>query len=486
MIKFVMINKKNNQFNFYTYTNEIMNKLQIELGSNGLEFYLNKEIIRKATFEYKHTEFLINFTVVATSETFQLKVDINLPTKDVSSLELHDVKIKIKDLMIGDWEQCVWLEDSQSELFAEELYKKVHNVENSLRRLINSILFFKLGGDWWGKYMPVDLINKYNLRNDQYRRRTPSFDNIHTNLMSIDTADLILILSYKTHKLRKDSIFRDEDINPFEGFAEPENALSHEEKKKLVHFQDTMNSILFNSKSMDKLHLNLIQVLKDQMEIDKDFWEDYFCPWFSCDFRKFSGLWQEFTADRNHVAHNKLIDVKLSDKFHKSMTELQKLISEAEGKFATYTESEAANYLEEIKVEAKEIERQHALDWREQVEADAGINILDDIEIIEQYQEYITDALNEIKDNFYYRTDIEIIYSEPDLKEECEILVIKHNLIGNELKVRVFPNIDSSEGETSTVTLQVISKGFKGTFRLHYTNGEAVYNSEQTTYMPLV
>lgn len=119
--------------------------------------------------------------------------------------------------MIGEWEQCVWLEDSQSELFAEELYKKVHNVENSLRRLINSILFFKLGGDWWGNYMPADLINKYNQRNDQYRRRTPSFDNIHTNLMSIDTGDLIRILSYKTYKLRKNSIFRDDDMesNPF-------------------------------------------------------------------------------------------------------------------------------------------------------------------------------------------------------------------------------------------------------------------------------
>ncbi|MMZ47731.1 hypothetical protein D1872_93820 [compost metagenome] len=488
MIKFVMINKKNNRFDFYSYTNEIMNNLKIELESNGLEFYLNKETIRKATFEYKQKEFLINFTVVATSETIQLKVDITLPTKDTSNLELHDVKIKIKDLMIGEWEQCVWLEDSQSELFAEELYKKVHNVENSLRRLINSILFFKLGGDWWGNYMPADLINKYNQRNDQYRRRTPSFDNIHTNLMSIDTGDLIRILSYKTYKLRKNSIFRDDDMasNPFEGFAEPVNALSRDEKEKLFHFQSTMNSIFFNSKSIDKLHLNLIEALRDQMEVDKDFWKDYFCPWFSCDFRRFSGLWHEFTTDRNHVAHNKLIDVKLSDKFNKSMTELQKLITEAEGKFITYTETEAANYLEEIKFEAEAMERQRVQDWKEYIEEEAGVRILDESEIIEKYQDYISTAFDELIDNFYYRTDLEIIYFEPDLKEECDILVIKHNLIGNDLKVRVIPYIDSSEGVTSTVTLEVLSEGFKGTFNLDYTNGEVEYNPDQTNYMPLV
>lgn len=487
MIKFVMINKKNSNFNFYAYTDEIMRKLKNELGSNSLEFYSNKDTSRKANFEYKHLEYLVNFTFVATYETVQLKVDISLPSKDASNLDLHEIKIRIKDLMIGEWEQCVWLEDTQSELFAEELYKKVHNVENSLRRLINSILFFKLGGDWWGKYMPADLKNNYNRRDDQYRRRTPSFDNIHTNLMSIDTGDLIHILSYKTYKLRKDSIFRDEDVNPFEGFAESENALSREEKEKLFHFQSTMNNIFYNIKSSDKLHPNLIEALKDQMEVDKDFWEDYFLPWFSCDLRKFRGLWNEFKTDRNHVAHNKLIDLKLRDKFNKSMNELQKLIAEAEEKFVAYTETEAASYMEEIRFEAEMIERQHADDLKDYIEEATGIRILDESEIIEKYQEHITGIFDGLIDMFYYRTDLEISYSEPTLEEECDIFSIEHSIIGNDLKVRVFPYIDSSEGVTSKVTLHVkIASGIEDSFDLYYTNGEAEYNADQTNYMPLV
>lgn len=147
MIKFVMINKKNSRnFEFHSYTEQIMEKVKSDLNSNSLEFYSNKETIRKCTFEYKQTDFFVTFTVAATHETVQLKVDVILPSNDSSNLELHDLKIKIKDSMIADWEQCVWLEDTQSELFAEELYKKVHSVENSLRRLINSIMFFKLGG----------------------------------------------------------------------------------------------------------------------------------------------------------------------------------------------------------------------------------------------------------------------------------------------------------------------------------------------------
>ncbi|AIY08775.1 hypothetical protein LK13_09345 [Paenibacillus polymyxa] len=487
MIRFVMINKKNKRFDFYSYTNEIMNNLKNELESNGLEFYLNKETIRKATFEYKQKEFLINFTVVATSETIQLKVDITLPTKDTSNLELHDVKIKIKDLMIGEWEQCVWLEDSQSELFAEELYKKVHSVENSLRRLINSIMFFKLGGDWWDRYMPYDLINKYNQRSDQYRRRTPSFDNIHTNLMSIDTGDLIRILNYKTYKLKRNSIFREPDeMNLFEGFAEPLNALTRDEKEKLFLFQGIMNSIFFNTKSIEKLHPNLLEKLEEQMEVDKDFWEDYFLPWFSCDSRKFSGLWSEFTTDRNHVAHNKLIDLKLRNKFNKGMSELQKLITEAEKKFEKFTETEVASYLEETRFEAEVIQRQQTDDWKDYIEEATGIRILEESNIIEEFQENLTASFDNLKDMFYYRSDLEFLYNEPTLNEESIIFTIEHNVTRDDIQVIVLPDIDSSAGATSTVTLRVITNDKEEMFDLYYTNGEAEYNDEQTNYMPLV
>lgn len=335
--------------------------------------------------------------------------------------------------------------------------------------------------------MPYDLINKYNQRSDQYRRRTPSFDNIHTNLMSIDTGDLIRILNYKTYKLKRNSIFREPDeMNPFEGFAEPLNALTRDEKEKLFLFQSIMNSIFFNTKSIEKLHPNLLEKLEEQMEVDKDFWEDYFLPWFSCDSRKFSGLWNEFTTDRNHVAHNKLIDLKLRDKFNKSMDELQKLIAEAEEKFDAYTETEAASYLEEIRFEAEVSERQKADDWRESVEEATGIRILDESEIIEEFQENLTASFDNIKDMFYYRSDLEFLYNEPTLNEESIIFTIEHNVTRDDIQVIVLPDIDSSAGATSTVTLRVITNDKEEMFDLYYTNGEAEYNDEQTNYMPLV
>lgn len=485
-----MINKKNSSiFDFHSYTEGIMEKVKSDLNSNSLEFYSNKETIRKCTFEYKQTDFLVTFTVAATHETVQLKVDVVLPSNDSSNLELHDLKIKIKDSMIADWEQCVWLEDTQSELFAEELYKKVHSVENSLRRLINSIMFFKLGGDWWDRYMPYDLINKYNQRSDQYRRRTPSFDNIHTNLMSIDTGDLIRILNYKTYKLKRNNIFREPDeieMNLFEGFAEPLNALTRDEKEKLFLFQGIMNSIFFNTKSIEKLHPNLLEKLEEQMEVDKDFWEDYFPPWFSCDSRKFSGLWSEFTTDRNHVAHNKLIDLKLRDKFNKSMSELQKLITEAEKKFEKYTETEVASYLEETRFEAEVRERQQADDWKDYIEEATGIRILEESDIIEEFQENLTASFDNLKDMFYYRSDLEFLYNEPTLNEESIIYTIEHNVTRDDIQVFVLPDIDSSAGATSTVTLRVITKDKEEMFDIYYTNGEAEYNEEQTNYMPLV
>lgn len=473
-----MINTKRNSLNFKEYTDDLMDKVKTDLGATDLEFYSNKEKTRKSSIVIKNKVYLIQFTFLITPGTLQLKIDISMEQKDAADLDLHDLKIKLKNMAIQDWEQCVWQEDRQSEAFAEELYKDVHSVENTIRRLINNVLFYNLSGDWWDKYMPIDLKKKYNQRNDPYRRRAPSFENIHTNLMSIDTGDLVSILGFKTYKVKDNNIFHDQSSDlELLGLS----SLLNRDKETLRKFQHIMDNLIYDPKSIEHIQTQLSEVLREQMEVDKDFWEDYFAEWFSCNFRAFQGRWNEFNTDRNHVAHNKLIDKELYKKFKTSMSQLLTLITEAEDKFSKHLDLEETQYLDEL----EQIEDDELLDhYKDLIEEESGVRIRDADDIIEMFQEYITYAFEGIKEELYYRTDLEITYYEPVLTEDSDVFQVRH-LAGNTLRVDVKPFLDDSEGATSHVLLVVFyNEKFLEEFKISYINGEAVYNEEQTNYMP--
>lgn len=391
--------------------------------------------------------------------------------------------------MITDWEQCVWLEDRQSEAFADSLYKDIHLVENSLRRLINTVLFYNLGGDWWEVYMPIDLTKKYNQRNDPYKRRAPSFENIHTNLMSIDTGDLVKILGFKTYKIKEGNIFRGNIIDLEDPFTDARqvHSLSREEKENLKQFQYIMNNIIYDEGAIAHFQTKLSALLTGQLEVDKDFWKDYFSNWFSCDFRQFEGRWGEFNTDRNHVAHNKLIDNKLYEKFKTSMSQVLKMITEAEEKFSAYLEAEMSQFLDELEQMNEAESFQRELDYKSLIEEEAGVNIRQHDSIIELFQEHITNNFDELKQQLYYRADLEITYNEPLLTEETEIFRVEYSVGNINLKVMSEPFIDDSEGATSCVKFNIIYNDvdLQKRFRISYTNGEAEYNEDQTNYMPV-
>jgi hypothetical protein len=484
MIRFVMINPTLESFNFKAYTNELMEKVERDLDAKDVEFYSNKERIRKCSLVLNNKQYFVYFTYIITHGTFQLKIDISSEIEVKADKELHDLKIKMKDLMINEWEQCVWLEDRQSEALAEDLYKDVHSVENALRRLINTVLFYNLGGDWWEKYMPTHLTRKYAQRNDQYRERATSFKNIHTNLLSIDTGDLVSILAFKTYKAKHFNIFSEPD--PFlYGFSETESNVQR--KQHLQRFQYIMNNLMNDQKSIEIHQKDLTELLKEQMEVDIDFWEDYFAPWFSCTLREFKGKWTNFSMDRNHVAHNKLIDNKLYQKFKKSMKDLLTLITEAEEKFSNHLEEEMNNYLAELEeMEAADV-YQRQVDFREMIEGEAGVKIRENDEIIELLQEHITNTFGSIEQEIYYRSDIEVTYNEPLLNEYETVFKIVHNITKSSIMVDVEPYIDGSEGSTSNVKFLVYyNDEIQDNFEISYTNGEAEFNEEQASYLPTI
>ncbi|MGX5643086.1 hypothetical protein ACWKUB_28215 [Bacillus toyonensis] len=473
-----MIEHKADVFELEKYTNELMCKVQQSLNSNELSFHCNGEFKRSCSLSLADKQYFIDFTIFMIPFGYdQLKIDISTKIKENTDKELHALKIKLKDLMIEDWKQCVWLTDHQSEEFAEDLYKNVHSVENGLRRLINTVLSHNLGGDWWN-FMPSHLVKKYSKRITGYQEKAPSFKNVHANLLSIDTNDLASILKFKTYRIKGKSIFNISD--PFS----PELLVTGPD---LGQFQYIMSDIINNDKSIENHGNDLKKLLEGQMEIDIDFWQRYFSPLFSCTLREFSGKWENFSTDRNHVAHNKLIDDKLYKKFKRSMDDLLRIITEAEEKFEEDLNTKNSDFLEYKKIyemeQFKQVQRQNKQSIAEQ----AGIEIRSEDQIFFLFLAHVCDSFDRISDTIYYRTDIEVSYEEPYEDEYEKIFEINNILLGTSIYVESEFEIDEGDGCTSIMKLAVYyNADLKGNFEICYINGEAEYNDDQGNYMPKI
>ncbi|OOR21730.1 hypothetical protein [Bacillus cereus] len=477
LIRFVMINQKNSKWNFEleTYTNNILTKIKSALNISDFRFYTNGIKTRRCSIIIDTNEYLVTFTHIFSTKGSQLKIDISGIFSVHPDHNLHNLKIELKDEMMSEWEQCVWLEDRQSEAFSEELYMDIHSVENTLRRVINTILFYKLGGDWWEKYMPTNLTSTYSMRNDQYRKRARSFQDVHTNLMSINTGDLVKILTFKTYKVK--------ELNSF-NYSQRELAENYMNSSQ--RFRYIMSDIL-NGQKIESHGKELTDILIDEMEVEIDFWKDFFASWFSCDSREFQGKWDSFSEDRNHVAHNKLIDFKLYRKYKKSMDDLLKLIKEAEKEFNDHLNSEMDLYIEELEAMQLINDYEMQFDLRRRVSEEAGVEILVKEQILDLLKEKIIDTFDNIKEDIYYRSDIEVIFVKPHLDKVEKIFTIVHNYFNHKIHVDIEAYIDSSEAGSSSVKLTLYyNDDMEESFNISYTNGSARFDEEQGCYLPFI
>nr|WP_283793465.1 hypothetical protein [Bacillus sp. LS15-K4] len=468
-----MINQKKqtSDFDFETYTNEIfykvLNVIETSFGIKNYNFYSNKTYSRECSLIIDVHEYRITFTYIPSDVSPQLKVDISADFLVLADPHLHDLKIELKNELSDGWEHCLWLEDKQAASYSEVLYREVHSVENALRKLINTILFYSLGGNWWEEYMSSKLKNTYGLRNNPYAQRAPSFRNVHTNLMSIDTKDLLEILTFKTYKVKKENVL--------------EHSPSGDELSKKYHF--IMNEIC-NGNKLDSYTKDLTNILMNTVETDLDFWKDFFEPWFSCNLDTFKGKWNAFSHDRNHVAHNKLIDNKLFKKYRSVMSDLLKIIKEADEKFNKHFNSETEKYLEEL--EKRKIQREAELYEHKKMSEESGGEFLQEEEIISFLTDKIIATFQEIEEKIYYRSDIETTFIKPNIRETDKVFEITHYYFNKKIYVTVESKIDGSQSGVSDVQLTLYcDNDIKGTFDINFTNGSVSFDEDQGAYIPL-
>ncbi|QCT01474.1 hypothetical protein E6C60_0753 [Paenibacillus algicola] len=441
------------------YVHELLERLKVEPNVvKDCSIFENNERHWKAVITtLDDSKLFTEFSMYTYSGVKQFTVKLE-PQKVSNEFDknLYDLKIHLKDVVRSEWEDCVWLEDEQSTAFAEELYGEIYRTENSLRQFINMVMVRTFGTSWWDNYIPQKLKDKYDSRHVAYKRIAESFKNVSDHLISIDTDDLIDLM---THVLKKWEPQHDKEI---------EKAL---EKTNLG--QKELNQII------DKLRKQLVAEI--------NLWDKIFEKYFGDGFVE---TWIEFSKNRNHVAHNKLLDLSAHEKIKKSIAIVASTIYSAKNKFELEHLSEEE--LEEIHAEFAEYEEEESELARQReiefMEEEAGVKIKDEDAIFEEFNEHISNFVTSIADSIYFRNDINVKTEDLNRSEVTQgIILIESKINDSSLKVVTNIDIDDSAGQTSIVSLSLIVDGNEiSTCELSYDNGDAKWNDDLGYYLPLV
>ncbi|MGB6408439.1 MAG: hypothetical protein WBF39_13260, partial [Planococcus donghaensis] len=337
------------------------------------------------------------------------------------------------------------------------LYLDIHKLENNLRQFINIVMIRHFGVNWWITYAPKKIKDKYQARYGAYKRVAKLYANVSDKLLSIDTDDLMSIM---THKIEK---FSDNSGPLIIGLLDS------------LKETDDISTVAADYK-------RIVRELKQNCEVELDLWNEIFTKYFPELFVK---QWEEFSKNRNHVAHNKLLDSDAYKTIKASIIDVEYTLNAAQEKFdqVSISDEEKERILEleamrDIEYELLEFSRK---------EEEAGIKILDEGSIFEEFNQVVTNEIENLADNLYFRNDLEIFTSSLDNTEQDVILLeIKSKLNENVLKIISSLLISEESGSESVLHLSLNLNGdLVDECTLTYQNGDAILDKEHNYYMPL-
>ena len=229
------------------YINGILERLKLDKVISSYIYIGEIGRIAKYCYELNSNERLIQLSITldTVSEKHYMEIEMTSSIVDGYDFDFEKLKIAMKELMIKDWNKCIWIRDEQSEELASELYTKMHIVENIFRELVNKVLIRELGTSWLDMAEFRKINDVYKARSVDFKRKVKSFNNIDDSLISINTDSLVHIM---------ETVIFEDEIN-----------IDSE-------IQSTIN---LKSKILES-NVNLFKSLKLLCKVKVDLWKDVF------------------------------------------------------------------------------------------------------------------------------------------------------------------------------------------------------------------
>ncbi len=455
LVKFIAVGEKQVISDYYEYVDRILDELHKQgyIGGYKVEPSVVDCHSRICISTHKD-EYIVD--LVFEFNTFknvkQLMIDISSDNYevDINQSYLEDLKLDIKKIIVKDWDKLVWLYDEDAYLLSSDLYSRFYVTENKIRRFINEFMVKTFGINWWDILPDQTIKNKYKSRYVGYKTVVPGFNNVDNHLLSIDVGDLFKVLTMK--KMVWTPSY-DKDI------------------------EDLLCGVITGNEC------KIIEKVKKQLTVKEDFWEKYFKDYFGIGF---SECYRDFELNRNHVAHNKILDRSGYNYIRKSINKIDQYVDDALVKLYKNEKS-----IEQLQVEA---EKYKAL-LIETKQNDSGIRIRNREKIISVFEEALEEKFVDIEEALRFREDIAISGIGFDRNKLSGVLFSANSKVYNKkLDFLYLMDINDDEGSESTLTITCLCRqngddearlleNFK--VYISYTNGEVEYNNEEGYYMPV-
>lgn len=454
------------------YCQGIMARIETLFGSDCKVKYIGCTD-RIGNFEFKVSYKDVEYTVIFQMDTYewnrqftikigysQIRVGIPVPQmrEKIAGYDhfLEKLKISIKNALIRDWYKCVWIKDNQSLELSREVYSDIYMAENELRAFISRIMIEHFGIDWHDRPEFYKLKASIEENAVIIKRNVPNFNNIDVNLYTVTLEKLM------------DTVMADIYSDAMQDSPE---------------MQKLIKERIFATTQLDKMK-SALDFLKNRYVKKYNIWERFFKP-LIVDPVRWEELLTSFIANRNHVAHNKLLDYMSKETMLSDTREFRRFIREAVIKFDEENCSEEVEETLQAIADQREYEQEARM---EIIESESGVKIRDKKEILKLFQDTVDEIYTDAVNKVYFDEGIEVL-GECKLQDSVDEQLL-FSIIGRsskKLEIYGVIDIDDSEGTASAMQIRVYSADeniVNGD--IGYMNGEAEYSPEQTSHMPVV
>lgn len=458
LVEFVAIAEKRVIDDFNSYMKEFQNFLVdsgvIDAEDVDSQFYSLSEVpLYVIDFHSEEYIWRIGVEFSTYDKNYELMVSIQSENYIISTENEYLERLKriVKNFIKTKHKKIFWLYDSESEYLATDLYPKVFTVENLARKFITLVMNRKFGIHWW-KLVSLKIQEKHKSRFGGYKAIIDSFKDVDERLMSIDTGDLLDILSNKVMKWES----------------------SEENVMEL---------------SQPNLHLeNLSKILQRQQVIYSDWWQTIFSPLlpesFLDDFKKFE-------LNRNHIAHNKLIDKSAYKSILHSIDVVREALLCGLQKMSSELKSKEVCKEEEVESELlllqEELVSERILELKE---SESGVITRNSNQILALFNDELSRLYDSIEETFRFSEYLN--FSDYTEIENCNsnsvVFEIQNKIDGYVISFEANTDINDYEGSQSFLYLEYKKDGSSSLEEIgsvSYDYGEVEFNEFQGNYMPI-
>lgn len=408
-------------YNGKQYCENIVNELQKAFEREKCQYIGSYERIGNETYlltDCEDLEYTLSFDVDTYERSLaQLTVKITTANSDNYNHRLEKIKIRLKNILLNDWNTCTWLEDEQALMLCNEIYARVFTIENQLRAFVSKVLIHHCGTNWLNQFGLEKYADSVSGLNERFVNRVPEFDNINADFFSMTLETLVEIMF-------KGVVYQNIITLSREDYKEIQK------KKKIKPFIE-----------------NIPNYLDSKRTVEMSIWIDLFRPLIN-DEEKFRSAIHNFIESRNHIAHSKILSWSAYRVILEEFTELEEMLQKADEEFNTAEMSDQIQMTVELEQEENDYDKEY---YRDRLAGETGMEILEEHEIADKFAFTLHELYNEIYQHYHF--DVGYKISEFADQENAASFTVTCAAVDDgsaEISVRAEYFIDDNLGEDST------------------------------------